>query len=100
MWENMPQEANRQTILFQLRMQDEVRELMGERLEMLEDEIFCLRQAVEYLGRVRGCDDVISELEDKMKVLGVERESAAREEQQVHTMEMEALTREYYAGLM
>lgn len=73
---------------------------MGDRLEMLEDELFCLCEAVDYLGRVRGCEDVIRDLEDKMKVLAVEKEQAEQRVAEAYNMEMEALRREYFAAVL
>lgn len=71
---------------------------MGERLEMLEDEIFCLGEAIEYLGRVRGCEDAIGELEDKVKVLSVEKEAEERRAAEAYEREIAALEREYFAA--
>lgn len=85
-------------MLFRLWEQDEDGKLMGDRLEMLEDELFCLGEAVDYLGRVRGCEDVIRDLEDKMKVLAVEKEQAEQRAAEAYNREMDALRREYFAA--
>ena len=69
---------------------------MGDRLAMLEEELFNLNEAIEYLGRVRGCEDVIGELEDKVKVLSVERDACHRRAEAADAREEAALTREYY----
>lgn len=73
---------------------------MGEALERIEDEMFCLTEAIEYLGRVRGCEDVIGELEDKVRVLAVEREEAERQESARISREMAAERREYYRSVL
>lgn len=71
---------------------------MGERLERLEDEIYCLNEAIEYLGRVRDCEDVIGDLEDRVRVLTVEREQLEKREAEANEREMRALMREYFAA--
>jgi len=73
---------------------------MGEKLERLEDEIFCLGEAMEYLGRVRGCEDVISALEDRMKVLAVEKERVHGAVERMEQREEDALLREYMRAVM
>ena len=73
---------------------------MGDRLAMLEEELFNLGEAIEYLGQVRGCEDVIGELEDKVKVLSVERDMCHRRAAEEAEREVAALEREYYKGLM
>ena len=65
-------------------------------MAMLEEELFNLNEAIEYLGRVRGCEDVIGELEDKVKVLSVERDACHRRAEAADAREEAALTREYY----
>ena len=73
---------------------------MGDRLEKIEDEIFSLGEAIEYLGRVRGCEDVIEILEDKVKVLSVEREQAHRMAEYEDDRNDAALSREYARELI
>ena len=73
---------------------------MGEALERIEDEMFCLGEAIEYLGRVRGCEDLVGELEDKVRVLAVEREEAERQESARISREMAAERREYYRSVL
>ena len=73
---------------------------MGEALERIEDEMFCLGEAIEYLGRVRGCEDLVGELEDKVRVLAVEREEAERQESARIYREMAAERREYYRSVL
>ena len=70
---------------------------MGERLQKLEDELFDLKEAIERLERVRGCEDVIEALEDKVKVLSVERDECHRRAEQEDDREIEALKRAYWA---
>ena len=73
---------------------------MGEALEKIEDEMFCLGEAIEYLCRVRGCEDVVVELEDKVRVLAVEREEAERQESARIAREVAAERREYYRSVL
>lgn len=73
---------------------------MGEALERIEDEMFCLGEAIEYLGRVRGCEDLVGELEDKVRVLAVEREEAERQESARISREIAAERREYYRSVL
>jgi len=70
---------------------------VGERLQKLEDELFDLKEAIERLERVRGCEDVIEALEDKVKVLSVERDECHRRAEQEDDREIEALKRAYWA---
>ena len=72
---------------------------MGDRLERIEAEIFNIGEAIEHLGEVSGCEDVIGELEDRIKVLSVERENAHRMAQAEHEREMAALRREYFRAV-
>ena len=69
---------------------------MGDRLAMLEGELFNLGEAIEYLGQVRGCEDVIGELEDRVKVLSVERDMCHQQVAEESAREEAALRREYY----
>ena len=92
----MPQESARQAVLQPVREQNAYGELsMGEKLERLEDEIFCLGEAMEYLGRVRECEDLIAIIEDRVKVLSVERERVHGIVERLEQREEDAMRREY-----
>ena len=73
---------------------------MGDRLERIEAEIFNIGEAIEHLGEVRGCEDVIGALEDRIKVLSEERERVHRMAQAQDEREDAALRREYFRAVM
>ena len=73
---------------------------MGDGLAILEEELFNIAEAIEYLGKVRGCEDVIGALEDRVKVLSVERDDCHRREEAAAAREEAALCREYYRAVL
>ena len=72
----------------------------AERLEQLEDEIFNIGEAIEYLGKVRQMEDVIEILKGRLIVLGFEREEYNKLAEMDDAREEAALEREYYAALL
>ena len=73
---------------------------MGDRLEKLEDELFYLGEAIDYLRKVKGCEDVIRWLDDKRIVLTVEKEIEEQRAAEAWARETEALRREYFASVL
>jgi hypothetical protein len=72
----------------------------AERLELVEDEIFNIGEAIEYLGKVRQMEGVIEILKDRLIVLGFEREEYHKLAEMDDAREDRALEREYYAAVM
>ena len=70
------------------------------KLEKLSHEIFCLEEAIEYLGQVPGNEDVIEVLQDRMIVLGFARDALHRLIEADDARDDEALRREYERDLI
>jgi hypothetical protein len=72
----------------------------AERLELVEDEIFNIGEAIEYLENVRQMEDVIEILKGRLIVRGFEREEYHKLVEMDDAREERALEREYYAALL
>lgn len=73
---------------------------MGDRLEKIEHELYCIEEAIDFLREVCGSEDLIDALLDKTKVLTVEKESVIKREWDEAQREIRALEREYYRAVM
>lgn len=73
---------------------------MGDRLERIEHELYCIEEAIDFLREVRGSEDIIDMLLDKTKVLTVEKESVIRREIDEAQRETRAMEREYFRAVM
>lgn len=72
----------------------------SDKLERAEDEIYRLGEAAEYLDGVRGAEDIVQWMKDRMIVLGFEKEQYHRLVEEEDRVEDEVLEREYYAALI
>ena len=68
--------------------------------ERVDDAISAIDEAIGYLKNAGGMDDVIGELTDRMNALKITRETIRREIEAQDAREMEALRREYFAGVL
>lgn len=68
--------------------------------ERVDDAISAIEEAIGYLKNAGGMDDVIGELTDRMNALKITRETIRREIEAQDAREMEALRREYFAGVL
>ena len=69
---------------------------MGDRLEQIEHEMYCIGEAIDFLNEVTGCIDMIEVLLDKQKVLAVRKDEALKRLQALDAREERALTAEYW----
>lgn len=68
--------------------------------ERVDDAIGAIEEAIGYLKNAGGMDDVIGELTDRMNALKITRETIRRKIEAQDAREMEALRREYFAGVL
>ena len=68
--------------------------------ERVDEAIGAIEEAIGYLKNAGGMDDVIGELTDRMNALKITRETIRREIEAQDAREMEALRREYFAGVL
>ena len=71
-----------------------------ERLERVEGEIGCVDEAIEFLREVRGMEDVIDMLRERLDGLRTEEAQIEDEMAAEGQRDREALRREYERGLM
>lgn len=70
-----------------------------ERLEKVEDDLYNLGEAADYLCKVQDMDEIVDCVKDRMIVLGFERNELRRRVNDEDERETRALEREYYSGL-
>ena len=68
--------------------------------ERVDNAIGAIEEAIGYLKNAGGMDDVIGELTDRMNALKITRETIRRKIEAQDAREMEALRREYFAGVL
>lgn len=70
----------------------------AEKLERVENEIYWIEEAMDFLSAVRDMDIVMDMLKDRLAVLGFEKEQYHRLVEQEDARDEEALRREYFAA--